>query len=74
MQALSDPDVNKNLTRPDKLALGQLFDIPAVNASTMSRLMGNFSQEQRGAGRPPSFKPMKNVTNTGEIMSSIVEG
>mgnify|MGYP003132450083 CR=1 FL=1 len=74
MQALSDPDVNKNLTRPDKLALGQLFDIPAVNASTMSRLMGNFSQEQRGAGRPPSFKPMKNATNTGEIMSSIVEG
>ena len=74
MQALSDPSVNKNLTRPDKLALGQLFDIPAVNTSTMSRLMGNFSQEQRGPGRPPSFKPMKNATNTGSIMSSIVEG
>ena len=73
MSALSDPDFAAKISRQDKLTLSQVFDIPMVNQQTMARLMQTFAPKQEGPGRPSTVKPMKSVTNTGSVMSSVVE-
>ena len=73
MAALSDPDFVGKISRQDKLTLSQVFDIPMVNPQTMARLMQTFAPKQEGPGRPSTVKPMKSVTNTGSVMSSVVE-
>ena len=70
---ISSPDIGSKLSRQDKMMLSQMFDIPLQSPAVLARLRKSFSAEQEGPGRPPSVKPMKSVTNTGETMTSILE-